>query len=269
MGIGSFNTLAFEMIKPAIGLLTLNRPDRLNAMSAELIVELHSFLDQIKDYEECRVVIIKGAGRGFCSGADLKDVVPEHEAVQNPSKISDQYGRQKSLGDLVLKMRRIPQPIIAAVHGPAAGGGLCLALAADIRIAGESARFIASFINVGLSAGELGSSFFLPRQIGFSRAAEILYTGRTVGAVEAERTGLVSRLVPDDQVLDVATEIADAMVEKSLLGLKFTKELLNASANATDIESLVAMENRSQVICMLTGAVEEAKERFRAKNQNK
>ncbi|MHB1128398.1 MAG: enoyl-CoA hydratase/isomerase family protein [Bacillota bacterium] len=269
MNIGPFNTLAFEMLKPGIGLLTLNRPDRINAMSAELIVELHAFLDQIGDYKECRVIIIKGAGRGFCSGADLKDAVPEHQAVQNPAMIPEQYARQKSLGDLVLKMRRLPQPIIAAVHGPAAGGGLCLALAADIRISGESARFIASFINVGLSGAELGSSFFLPRQIGYSRAAEILYTGRTVGAVEAERIGLVSRLVPDDQVLETAVEIADAMVEKSFLGLKFTKEMLNASADASNIESLVAMENRSQVICMLTGAVEEAKQRFQAKKQNK
>jgi len=244
-----FKTLRFQEVEAGIGLITLNRPARLNALSLEMLDELHSLWAHLKAQEEMRVVILTGEGRGFCSGFDLKDERLQKEAakfISNPGLHLTTV--QKRYGDLVVKMRRVPQPIIAAVNGPAAGGGMCLALAADVILAGPQAAFTPSFINIGLSGGEMGTTYFLPRLVGGTRAAEILLTGRTVDAAEAERIGLVCRVVPADRLVPEALETARKMISKTPLGLRFTKEALYLNSEAT-LEAAVELENRNQSIC--------------------
>jgi enoyl-CoA hydratase len=159
-------------------------------------------------------------------------------------------------------MRRIPQPLIAAVNGPAAGGGMCIALASDVVIASPLATFIPSFINIGLSAGELGTSYFLPRAVGRARAAEILFTGRSVDAAEAERIGLISRLVEAENLMPAAMETARLMLDKSPSGLRLTKEALNQNLNAPSLEAAIELENRNQSICACTPEFLQAVEAF-------
>ena len=244
-----FKTLIFREAEAGVALVALNRPGRLNALSLEMLDELHSLWGQLPAREEVRVVILTGEGRGFCSGFDLKDERLQKEAARflsNPGLHLTAV--QKKYGDLVVKMRRVPQPIIAAVNGPAAGGGMCLALASDVILAGPQAAFTPSFINIGLSGGEMGTTYFLPRLVGSTRAAEILLTGRTVAAAEAERIGLVCRVVPADRLVPEALETARKMLAKTPLGLRFTKEALYLNADAA-LEAAVELENRNQSIC--------------------
>ncbi len=246
----AFKTLKFKEPEPGVGLLTLNRPERLNAMSMEMVEELHTLFAELKSSQQVRVLIITGEGRGFCSGADLKDAASRGDyKTLFPDATAHLIGIQKKYADLVLEMKRMPQPIIAAVNGPAAGGGMCLALASDIVIAGPRATFTPSFINIGLSGGEMGTTFFLPRHVGSVRAADILLTGRTVDAAEAERIGLVGRLVEEDRLVEAAMGIARTMLTKSPIGLRLTKETLNLNLNAPSLEAAVELENRNQSMC--------------------
>jgi enoyl-CoA hydratase len=176
---------------------------------------------------------------------------------------------QQRLARLVSGLRRIPQPVIAAVNGVAAGGGFCFTLAADVRIAARGARFVASFINIGLSAGEIGSTYLLPRLIGVSRAAEILYTGREVGAEEADRIGLVSRVVPDGEAVAAAMEVARVMLSKSAFGLRMTKEVLDINVDAPSLESALQLENRTQQLAVRSDAFIESIERFSARSKSR
>lgn len=260
--MGEFQTITFEK-KDGIGLLTLNRPERLNAISIELIDELMAVQDGLLSDLECRVLVITGAGRGFCSGTDVKESLkPNSEDMYERTLLG--FAKQKKVSDIVLKMRQIPQPVIAAVNGVASGGGMSLALAADVRVAGRSAKFNAAFINMGLSGGDLGSSYFLPRLIGISRASEILYTGRWVEAEEALHIGLVSRITQDEDVLNEAMKFAKSMLEKSYLGLRLTKELLNTSLE-NSLEAVLQLENRQQLLCSLSGAWAIGLNRFKNK----
>lgn len=256
----NFKTITWEK-ESQIGLLTLNRPERYNAISRQLIDEVSVVLDGLKNDTECRVLVLTGAGKAFCSGTDLK--MPREKEFSGDSKerVPHLYLGQKRLSDLIVKLRQIPQPVIAAVNGVAAGGGMCLALAADVRVAAPSAKFIASFVNVGLSGGELGASYFLPRLIGLSRASELLLTGREVLADEALHIGLLSRLSSEGDVLKTALEIAKSMLEKSHLGLALTKEILNTTLEH-NLEASLQVENRSQVLCVLSGSFEEAITKF-------
>ena len=245
----NFRTLKMEEPEAGIAIITLSRPDRLNALSLEMVEELHVLFGQLQSRDEVRVLVITGEGRGFCSGADLKDERLKKEASAILSSAATHLMTvQKRYADLVLKMRRLPQPIIAAVNGPAAGGGMCLALASDIVIAGPRAAFTPSFINIGLSGGEMGTTYFLPRGVGSFRTAEILLTGRTVDAVEAERIGLVSRLVEEERLMETAMETARKMLAKSSVGLRLTKEALNLNLTAPSLEAAVELENRNQSI---------------------
>lgn len=248
-----FKTLKFEESEPGIGLLTLNRPDCLNAINLNMLDEMHELYEKLCLQDDIRVIVLTGAGRGFCSGADLMDGRMIEEA---PTRFKDAatflLRVQKKYANLIIELKRLPQPIIAVVQGPAAGGGMCLALASDIIFAGPKAKFIASFINIGLSGGELGTSYFLPRMIGSTRAAEILMTGRTIEAAEAERIGLVTRVVEEDALLTTAIETARIMLDKSHMGLRQTKEVLNQNLNAPSLEAAVELENRNQSICAFT-----------------
>lgn len=242
-----------------LGVLTLDREDRLNALSLPMVAELHRALDELADDLETRVVILTGAGRAFCAGTDLRDEL-EHEA--SLGHVQSTYRLQQRVAGLSVKLRDIPQPVIAAVHGHAVGGGLSLATACDIRIADDTARFSAAFIKIGLSGGDLGVSWFLPRIVGASAAAEVMYTGRTITPQEALQLGLVSRAVAEGQDVHAARMLAQDILGNSPFGVRMTKELLNVSLDAPGLRHSIELENRTQVLCLMTEDFAEGKASF-------
>ncbi|SON63564.1 putative enoyl-CoA hydratase echA12 [Mycobacterium simulans] len=233
-----------------VALITLNRPERMNSMAFDLMVPLKEALEKITYDNSVRVVILTGAGRGFCSGADLKSAgaVPHVEGLTRPTRA---LRAMELLEDVILALRRLHQPVIAAVNGPAIGGGLCLALAAGIRVASKSAYFRAAGISNGLTASELGLSYLLPRAIGSSRAFEIMLTGRDVGAEEAERIGLVSARVAQAELLDTCYAMAARMAAFSRPGLELTKRTLWRGLDASSIEAHVQTESLAQLYLAL------------------
>jgi enoyl-CoA hydratase len=226
--------------------LTLNRPEALNALSRRMVDELRDFFWGLADDRDTRALVVRGAGRGFCAGLDLKEAGSGDAA--GGGSVPGFLRGQRHISEIVMLMRRAPQPIIAAVHGAAAGGGFAIALASDVRVAGQSARMNAAFIRLGLSACDIGVSYFLPRVVGASVASELLLTGDFIDAARAERTGLVSRVVPDDQLESCARELAHAMLRNSPLGLRLTKECLKHSIDAGSLEQAIAMEDRNQAL---------------------
>jgi enoyl-CoA hydratase len=235
-----------------LGIITLNRPDRLNALSFTLVRELHELFDMLDEDIETRVLVLTGAGRGFCAGADLRGGDGEGAWDDRLGAIQSQYRLQQAYASLVTRLREIPQPLIAAVNGPAAGGGLCLALACDVRYAAESARFNCAFVKLGISGCEMGSSYFLPRILGASKAAELMYTGRIVDAQTALEMGLVSKVTPDGEVVQAAKELAHEMLGNAPFALRMTKEVLNFGLCAPSLEHQIHMENRTQTINFFT-----------------
>jgi enoyl-CoA hydratase len=259
----SYKTLKIEERDDGISIITLNRPERLNAISFQLTEDMLDYISTLVENYNIRIVIITGEGRGFSSGLDLKESqllykrkLPEEYRKFTYLTTKDQTKRtlfaQKKLSEVMIKLRKIPQPVIAAVNGPAYGGGLGFAIASDIRIAGESAIFCNAFIKIGVSGADMGSSYWLPRLVGFSRAAEFMYTGRDMDSKEADRIGLVSRVVPDSDLLDEAIKTAKMILNKSPLGVKLTKEALNLNIDAPSLETAIELENRTQVICLST-----------------
>jgi enoyl-CoA hydratase len=258
-----FSTLRFDEPEAGIGRIVLNRPERLNAINLDMLDEFQILFDEIRDTERIRVLVITGEGRGFCSGADIKDARIRTQApAYFRSATAHLVYVQKKYANLILQMRRLPQPIIAAVNGHAAGGGMCMVLASDVVLAGPRAAFTPSFANIGLSGGELGTSYYLPRLVGLARASEILLTGRTVQAQEAERIGLVTRLVEEERLMEEAMKTAAWMLAKSPMGLRFTKEVLNQNLNAPSLEAAIELENRNQSMCCTDPAFFAAIEAF-------
>jgi enoyl-CoA hydratase/carnithine racemase len=246
-------------VEDQIAWLTLNRPDSLNAMNRALVDDLRDFFGALPSRPDVRVVVMRGAGRAFCAGLDLKDPggdPTDHENLGIGGPASG-LRSQRHISELPMLMRRAPQPIIACVHGPACGGGFAMALAADVRIAGESARMNAAFIRIGLSACDIGVSYFLPRLVGYSLASELMLTGRFIGAERALATGLVSKVVPDDQLEAEARTLAAEMLSTSPLGLRLTKECLGMSLDAGSLEEVIAMEDRNQILCAQTSDMRE------------
>ena len=226
--------------------LVLNRPEALNAMDDRLIAEVSDFFRGLSEDLRTRVVILRGEGRAFCAGLDLKAQGGGGDGVGG--SVAGGLRVQRRVSEIVMLMRRAPQPIIAAVHGAACGGGFAMALASDVRIAGGSARMNAAFIRIGLSACDVGVSYFLPRIVGASVASELLLTGDFIEAKRAEATGLVSRVVPDVALVDAARELAKRMLRNAPLGLRLTKECLKHSIDAGSLEQAVAMEDRNQIL---------------------
>jgi enoyl-CoA hydratase len=238
--------------------VTLNRPERMNSMAFDVMVPLRDALAAITDDNAVRVVVLTGAGAGFSSGADHKSAgqVPHIQGLTRPS-----YGLRamELLDDVVLALRRLHQPVIAAVNGAAIGGGLCLALAADIRIASSSAYFRAAGINNGLTGSELGLSYLLPRAVGSTRAFEIMLTGRDVDAVESERIGLVSHVVADDELLNTCYDTAERIAAFSRPGIELTKRTLWSGLDAGSLEGHMQTEGLGQLyVRLLTSNFEEA-----------
>jgi enoyl-CoA hydratase len=247
-----------EHPRPHVALVTLNRPERMNSMAFDVMVPLKEVLENINYDNSVRVVVLTGAGKGFSSGADHKSAgsVPH---VQDLTRPTYALRSMQILDDVILALRRLHQPVIAAVNGAAIGGGLCLALAADIRVASHGAYFRAAGINNGLTASELGLSYLLPRAIGSSRAFEIMLTGRDIDAQEAERIGLVSRQVPDDQLLETCYEMAERIAAFSRPGVELTKRTLWSGLDAASLEGHMQAEGLGQLfVRLLTGNFEEA-----------
>jgi enoyl-CoA hydratase/carnithine racemase len=237
-----YTTITFTTEGP-IGLLTLNRPAKLNALNQAMIEELDHLLGVLSMNRDIRVVILTGAGeKGFCSGLDMSETATQLFEV-TPDLI---YFYQSRTSMLFYKMRRIPQPIIAAVHGAAAGAGFSFTMAADVRVVTPQARFNAAYINIGLGGADLCSSFFLPKLIGTGRAYEFLLTGDFMSAQEAKELGFVSRIVEKDKLMETAYEIANKMVSKNPVGLWMTKEAINMNLDGASLEQSLHLENRNQ-----------------------
>jgi len=243
-----------------IGILTLNRPERLNAINHEMLRALRGFFDERHRDYGCRVILVTGAGRGFCAGVDLKAGSEQDAWQPGVGPVQDSYTFQNDIADLVTKMRACPQPIIAAVNGPATGGGLSIALASDVRLATETARFACSFLNLGLSGCDVGSSYHLPKVVGASNAADMIYSGRLVDAVEAKEMGLVTRIVDHAELMPACMAIARGWVTRSSpMGLRLSKEVLNETVTGISLENALKLENLTQILAGQTADSAEAK----------
>jgi enoyl-CoA hydratase/carnithine racemase len=229
--------------------VTLNRPDSLNALDLALIDALNVYFQGLQRNRDTRVVVLRGAGKNFCAGLDLKAAMARRAGQQEPPGVTESLDSQRRIADIVMLMRRCPQPILSLVQGAAAGGGFALALASDIRIATKSARMNCAFIKLGLGGCDIGTSYFLPRLVGVSVASELILTGRFIGAERALAVGLVSEVVDDDKLDDAAAPYVDAMMTASPVGLRLSKECLNMSVDAGSLEAVIAMEDRNQVLC--------------------
>jgi len=225
--------------------LTLNRPDRLNAFNAEMIGELDDYFGGLLSEHAVRLVVLRGAGRGFCAGVDVKEL---SGLVGNG--IAPDLEGQRRISEVIQKMRRCPQPILALLHGAATGGGFALALACDLRIAGESARMNCAFIKLGLTSCDMGLSWHLPRLVGAAHAAALMYTGRFIGAQRAAAIGLVNETVPDAELETAAAGYVADMLAAAPLGLRLTKDGLNRAAEAPNLAAAIAVEDRNQVLTL-------------------
>lgn len=250
------DTVIVEKPEEHISVITLNRPERLNAMSAELISDTCDAFSRVGSDNDTRVVILTGAGRAFCSGLDLEDhgLVPGIDGLTVPRM---GWRSMEHFAQVVPKLRAMPQPVIAAVNGPAYGGGMFLSLGADIRIAEASAIFNSTGIVNGLTSTELGASYLLPRLVGAAHAFDIMLTGRVVDAAEAERMGLVSRVVPDGEGRNSALEIARGMCKFSPYGLNMTKQTLWANLEVSNLQAAIDLENRNQLLLGFTNNLPE------------
>jgi enoyl-CoA hydratase len=246
-----------EQVGDGVTHVVLNRPERLNALETGSVELLHRAFETIARDVACRVVVLRGNGKHFCAGAALDGygIAPGGDGTQSPQ---DWMATQQHIASLVPQLRALPQPVIAAVHGAASGGGFALALACDIRICTEDARFNAAFVRVGLSACDIGVSWLLPRVVGASHAFELLLTGRFVAAAEAERIGLVSAVVPQAQLLQRAGEFAAAITQNSPYGVRMTKKIMWAQLETGSLQAGMALEDSTQVTAAMSADHREA-----------
>jgi enoyl-CoA hydratase/carnithine racemase len=246
-----------EEAGPHVRRLVLNRPEQLNAMTSELCEALRQELHTIAADRSCRSVILTGAGRGFCAGLDLHGygAAPGNDGSD---EARDRLGNQQHMSGLILGLRALPQPVIAAVNGPAAGFGLALALGCDIRFASETAVFRVAFINIGVSNCDMGTSWLLPRLIGASRSHELMLTGRRVAADEALRIGLVADVVGDDQLADRALEAAKQIAALAPWGVRLTKRGMWTALELPSEQAAIEFEDRQQIMSTFGAAMPEA-----------
>ena len=243
--------IRIEKPRPHTSVIVVDRPERMNSMAFEQAVPLRDAFREVAEDNDTWCVILTGTGRGFCSGADTQHTEPPPN-IEGLTLTRIATRSMSILADLVPSMRRMPQPVIAAINGAAIGGGMCLTLGADIRLAGESAYFRAAGINNGLTATELGLSFLLPRAIGSSRAFEIMLSGRDVDAREAEEIGLVSRTVPDERLLDEALDLADQINGWSTQGVQLTKRMMWSGMETGSLDAAIELESHTQLYVRLT-----------------
>jgi enoyl-CoA hydratase len=251
--------LGWETPGDGILLLRLNRPGCLNALDEVLVAELLRACTMIAADPLTRVVVLTGSGRGFCSGIDVRNFGPSMPEATAPPVERVRF--QEMMASLPLAIRALPQPVIAAVNGPAVGAGWALCLASDIRICGRSASFGNAAIRLGLSGAEMGMSYYLPRIVGLTVAADWMLTGRTVSADEAYRSGLVSELLVDERLLPRALELAGSIAAHPTLAVSMTKQALQVNVDAPDLQAALHLENRNQVITHSTAEAAEARRR--------
>lgn len=245
-----------------IATITLNRPERLNALTFEVYRELTDTFAALRDEKEVRTVVITGAGRAFCSGGDVHDIIGELFS-RNMEGLLD-FTRMTC--ELIHNIRTLPKPVIASLNGTTAGAGACIALAADIRIASESAKIAFLFVKVGLSGADMGAAYLLPRVVGLSKATELLMTGDFISAAEAERIGLYNRVVAADELATVTNEFAEHLAAGPSFALAKTKEMLNRELDM-NLDTALESEAQAQAICMQHPDYREAYEAFVAKRK--
>lgn len=261
------NEILIDKSRPGVAVLTLNRPERLNALSQRTVRRLSNALDELSRDEKVRAILLTGAGRGFCAGWDLSSPLTDSsgEPIEAPASVTDYYRGQQLFASMVRRLRASPKVIIAAINGAAVGAGFALTLAADIRLASRSAAFHVGAVRIGLTAGECGISYHLPRLIGASRAFEIMLSGRPVQASEAERIGLVTAAVDDDQLLEQALETAALVLRNSPYSTHHTKQLMWANLEAGSLDAALEVENHAQVLALMTEDFHEASRAFAEK----
>jgi enoyl-CoA hydratase/carnithine racemase len=252
-----YQTITVER-RGQVAWLTLNRPDRLNTLTGTMVRELCGFFDDLQKDYATRLVVMRGAGRAFCAGLDIREHLGGDRVPEGAGRTQPGY----HLFDIVRLMRACPQPIVALLHGPACGGGFAIALAADIRVAGESVRMNDAFVTLGRSGCELGLSYFLPRIVGLGIATELMYTGAFIEAQRALQVGLVSEVVPDNQLEDAAALFVEPMLRTAPLGLRMTKQTLNSVLKIDDLSVVIDLEERAQSICGRGPDFEEAMQAF-------
>lgn len=251
------DVLLVERPSPEIVKIVLNRPERLNAMTSELVEKLHSTLAEIAVDTSCRVVILTGSGKGFCAGLDLGGygAAPHSE---NLGATQSGFLVQKHIASLIPRLRSLPQPVIAAVNGAASGGGLALVLGSDIRVASTRSKFNVAFVRIGFSACDIGTSWLLPRIVGVARAQELMLTGRIFEAEEALRIGLVIDVVAPEQLEDLAMTKAQEIIRNSPFGIALTKEAMWTALEIPALQSAIDLENRQQILASHTADAREA-----------
>ena len=254
----------YEQTDTGIATITLNRPERLNALTFDVYQELTDTFATLRDARDVRVVVITGSGRAFCSGGDVHDIIGQlfHENMEGLLKFT------RMTCELVRKIRLLPKPVIASLNGTTAGAGACIALASDMRLASEDARIAFLFVKVGLSGADMGAAYLLPRVVGLTKATELLYTGEFISAAEAARLGLYNRVVPADQLAATTHELADRLTRGPAFALAKTKEMLNRELDM-NLDTALECEAQAQAVCMRHADYREAYEAFVAKRDAK
>ena len=262
----TYDNLQIDFPEDEIARITLNRPERLNAMTYGLVTDLHGALDAIDNDHSTRAIILTGAGRGFCAGLDLTGFgkIPgtEEFGEQQQGMAVQQY-----IAELVHHMREVRQPIIAAVNGAAAGGGFALACASDVRYCSASAKFGTAFVRLGISGCDIGVSWMLPRLIGASRAWELMLTGRVIDAQEANRIGLVTNVVADEDLSEKCLSVAREISRNSPFGVWMTKEVMWSNLEIPSLRAGIDMENRTQILSSGTEDSKQAMSAFLGKRE--
>jgi enoyl-CoA hydratase len=260
--VSTFETIRVEAERGGtVERVTLGRPDSLNALNRQMVDELRGYFRGLSDRQDVRVVVMQADGRAFCAGLDLKPD-GEERGAGGLGSARDGLNWQRRIAEIYMAMRYCPQPIIALVNGAACGGGFSLALAADIRIASESARMNAAYIRIGLGGCDMGSSYFLPRLVGASLASELILTGKFIDAERALALGLVSKVVPDADLRTAADDDIELMLTTSPLGLRLSKEALRLNIDAPSLEHTIALEDRQQILLSGTQDAAEAGRAF-------
>ncbi|HBB86224.1 MAG TPA: enoyl-CoA hydratase family protein [Blastocatellia bacterium] len=250
----------YETSTNGVATITLNRPERLNALTFEVYRELTDTFAALRDEPNVRVVVITGAGRAFCSGGDVHDIIGELFSRNMEGLL--EFTRLTC--ELISNLRALPKPVIASLNGTTAGAGACIALASDIRIASEDAKIAFLFVKVGLSGADMGAAYFLPRVVGLAKATELLYTGDFISAAEAERIGLYNRVVPGEELEQTTNELAQRLAKGPAFALAKTKEMLNRELHL-NLDAALESEAQAQAICMQHPDYREAYEAFVAK----
>jgi enoyl-CoA hydratase len=260
-------TVLLDQPEEGLAIATLARPHRLNAIDDDLVDDLHRALDRLDGERAVRAIVLTGAGRAFCAGADLRAPAGGTQGSLRDRPSDEVHHRQRRWSALGIRLHELAAPVVAAVNGPAVGGGFALAVACDVRVAAESAHFSVANVRLGLSGGEMGLTWLLPRAVGTARATELLLTGRRIDADEALAWGLVSRVVPVGGAVGAALEIARMIAANPAFGVSLTKQLLQVTPQAATLREASLLEDRTQTVAVYAGDVDRASRAFRAREK--